>query len=400
MLDIKKLQNDVMERQLKKQKIYDGVYNILADKINKVNEKSDDCQFIYTVPTFVYGLPIFDYNGCLIYLINRLRKEKFNVRYIEPNKLYISWLEMPIGNNDIPSAKDFINAIPSNNIINIKEKEKLKENPQQLQKNIFSKIDENFVNNSSDLFNKTKRINYVGNYHQIQKQKERQKQLLQNPASPQFQQMAQQIQEYQKAQKMAQPQYNVNNPHNLVTKYNNQLSNYNQQNQQLQNQQFNNYNKPTQQFIQHNNQLQNNNFQTNKQAFNNSTNYNRPTKTQYSNQYSQLLQDYGKPILPQTQTAGLNNLPLEYNPSQFQNPQQQMSSKQGYNSKFNSSYNNQMNNNQFNNNQIKKINTNNGFNNQLSHKKKEINSNQSLDEILNILDDDLNLGNNDEFKLL
>jgi hypothetical protein len=379
MLDIKKLQGEVMERQLKKQKIYEQIYILLADKINKINSKSDYCQYVYTVPSYVYGVPIYDFNACMIYLINRLKKEKFKVQYIEPDKLFISWLEMPIGENDIPSAKDFINSIPSNNMINIKEKQKLKENPQQIQKDIFKKIDEDFVNKSSEIFDKTKRINYVGNYHNIQRQKQKQQQLLQNPNSPKYKQMEQQIQQYQQTQKMGQPNYNVNNPQNLVAKYNNQLNNYNRQ-------------QPAQQFIQSNNK-----------AFNNSTNYNRPNQSQYKNQYSQLLQDYGKPILPPTQTNGLNNLPLEYNPAQF-HTQHQTPTNQGYNSKFNSAYNNQMNN-QLSyqmNNQIKTINTNKTFssNNNLENKKKEINSNQSLDEILNILDDDLNFGQDDEFKLL
>lgn len=399
MLDIKKLQGEVMERQLKKQKIYEQIYILVAEKINKINSKSDDCQYVYTVPSYVYGVPIYDFNACMIYLINRLRKEKFKVQYIEPDKLFISWLEMPIGENDIPSAKDFINSIPSNNMINIKEKQKLKENPQQIQKDIFKKIDEDFVNKSSEIFDKTKRINYVGNYHNIQRQKQKQQQLLQNPNSPQYQQMARQIQQYQQTQKMSQPNYNVNNPQNLVAKYNNQLNNYNRQQptQQASRQPTQQASRqPTQQFIQGNNQ-----------AFNNSTNYNRPNQSQYKNQYSQLLQDYGKPILPPTQTNGLNNLPIEYNPAQF-HTQHQTPTNQGYNSKFNSDYNNQMNNQLSNqmNNQIKTINTNqrtnnNNFNNQHNNQKsREINSNQSLDEILNILDDDLNFGQDDEFKLL
>jgi hypothetical protein len=46
---------------------------------------------LYTVPPFVIGLPHFDLQDCIIYIVFHLRNNGFEVRFTYPNLLYISW---------------------------------------------------------------------------------------------------------------------------------------------------------------------------------------------------------------------------------------------------------------------------------------------------------------------
>jgi hypothetical protein len=44
------------------------------------------------VPEMIIGVPKYDQGSCIAYLIDKLKNNGFNVRYIHPNTLFISWL--------------------------------------------------------------------------------------------------------------------------------------------------------------------------------------------------------------------------------------------------------------------------------------------------------------------
>ena len=44
------------------------------------------------MPEVVIGVPKYDQGACIAYLLNKLKDNGFNVRYIHPNTLFISWL--------------------------------------------------------------------------------------------------------------------------------------------------------------------------------------------------------------------------------------------------------------------------------------------------------------------
>jgi hypothetical protein len=54
---------------------------------HNVHEKF--CWFV--VPEIIIGVPKYDQAGCIAYLISKLQTNGFNVRYIHPNLLFISW---------------------------------------------------------------------------------------------------------------------------------------------------------------------------------------------------------------------------------------------------------------------------------------------------------------------
>jgi hypothetical protein len=43
------------------------------------------------VPEVIMGVPKYDQGACIAYLIDRLQENGFNVKYIHPNTLFISW---------------------------------------------------------------------------------------------------------------------------------------------------------------------------------------------------------------------------------------------------------------------------------------------------------------------
>ena len=55
-----------------------------AQKLNDTN-----CWFV--VPEIIIGVPKYDQAGCIAYIIDKLKENKLNVKYIHPNLLFISW---------------------------------------------------------------------------------------------------------------------------------------------------------------------------------------------------------------------------------------------------------------------------------------------------------------------
>ena len=44
------------------------------------------------MPEIIIGVPKYDHAACVAYLIDKLKTNGFNVRYIHPNLLFISWI--------------------------------------------------------------------------------------------------------------------------------------------------------------------------------------------------------------------------------------------------------------------------------------------------------------------
>jgi hypothetical protein len=48
-------------------------------------------ELYYDVPQYVVGLPLFNINECIDFIIKQLTNNGFNVKYNFPKMLYISW---------------------------------------------------------------------------------------------------------------------------------------------------------------------------------------------------------------------------------------------------------------------------------------------------------------------
>jgi len=107
MLNIKQLQKDVEDRQRKVIGNYDAILQQCYNKIMATNQKINDCYCFFSCPTFVFGVPLYNVNSCITYIMEKLILKGFEVKYTHPNLIYISWkngLNPPVYQNADPNA--------------------------------------------------------------------------------------------------------------------------------------------------------------------------------------------------------------------------------------------------------------------------------------------------------
>jgi hypothetical protein len=95
MLNINNLHSEIEKRENRKNKTYQTILEKVQYRIITVNKKSNDCYCFYLVPTFIFGVPLYDMTKCIIYIMEDLIGRGFKVNYTHPNLLYISWKEKP-----------------------------------------------------------------------------------------------------------------------------------------------------------------------------------------------------------------------------------------------------------------------------------------------------------------
>ncbi len=95
MINIDDLHREQDRREDNKMEIYNTILEMVHQKIKFTSKISKDKFCFYSVPTYVYGLPLFDINNCIIFLTKKLTDNGFDIRYTHPNLLLISWIEKP-----------------------------------------------------------------------------------------------------------------------------------------------------------------------------------------------------------------------------------------------------------------------------------------------------------------
>ena len=83
----KKRQHDVHQLDL-----FNKILNRIHVRIKTTSKQTTDEQFCwFLVPEMIIGVPKYDQAACIAYVIDKLKTNGFNVRYIHPNTLFISW---------------------------------------------------------------------------------------------------------------------------------------------------------------------------------------------------------------------------------------------------------------------------------------------------------------------
>lgn len=85
---------DLYQIQDKKEEQRLVIYNKILDKFYykiKYLAKMGRISFVYNLPDIMYGLPLYDKNACICYIIYKLRLDGFYVEYIYPNGININW---------------------------------------------------------------------------------------------------------------------------------------------------------------------------------------------------------------------------------------------------------------------------------------------------------------------
>jgi hypothetical protein len=73
-------------------KIYDKLLGICYKKIKSSNfGDKNKCVCVHKVPPFMFGLPVYDLNTAIIYIIDKLKHNGFDAYFNEPNEIHISW---------------------------------------------------------------------------------------------------------------------------------------------------------------------------------------------------------------------------------------------------------------------------------------------------------------------
>jgi hypothetical protein len=92
-LNIDELYEKKRQFDLNKLALFNKILNRIHIRIRMTSQQKIDEQYCwFIVPEIIIGVAKYDHASCIAYLISKLQENKFNVRYIHPNTLFISWI--------------------------------------------------------------------------------------------------------------------------------------------------------------------------------------------------------------------------------------------------------------------------------------------------------------------
>jgi hypothetical protein len=92
-LNIDELYEKKRQYDLSKLALYNKILNRIHIRIKTTSRQKIDEQFCwFVVPELIIGVPKYDQASCIAYLMDKLKENGFNIRYVHPNTLFISWL--------------------------------------------------------------------------------------------------------------------------------------------------------------------------------------------------------------------------------------------------------------------------------------------------------------------
>lgn len=87
-----------LKKEQRRVMTYLNVYKKLVAKILQANSR-EETEVLFPIPTFIIGTPLFDHQRCAAYIMVRLNRKGFIVKYTHPNVLYVCW---NIAKDDLP----------------------------------------------------------------------------------------------------------------------------------------------------------------------------------------------------------------------------------------------------------------------------------------------------------
>lgn len=91
LLNPARLRGEVEAREARKIKVFEHILDMCNNKILTTNQQCDDCCCIFTCPSVVFGLPLFNLADCIRYIMVKLVEKGFEVHLAVPNNIFISW---------------------------------------------------------------------------------------------------------------------------------------------------------------------------------------------------------------------------------------------------------------------------------------------------------------------
>jgi hypothetical protein len=92
-INIDELYEKKRQYDLNQMHLFNKLLNRIHVRIKTTSRQKMDEHFCwFAVPEIMIGVPKYDQGACIAYLIDKLKKNGFNVKYIHPNTLFISWI--------------------------------------------------------------------------------------------------------------------------------------------------------------------------------------------------------------------------------------------------------------------------------------------------------------------
>ena len=93
-IDIDELYETNRKKDLKQIAIFNKLLNRIHNKIKIQSRTIGGNQYLwYNVPEYIFGEPLYNIGDCISYLVKKLENNGFEVKYIHPNNLYVSWIK-------------------------------------------------------------------------------------------------------------------------------------------------------------------------------------------------------------------------------------------------------------------------------------------------------------------
>ncbi len=91
-LNIDELYEKKRQYDLSKLDLFNKILNRIHVRIRTTSRQKIDEHFCwFVVPEVIIGVPKFDQGSCIAFLMERLKDNGFQIKYIHPNTLFISW---------------------------------------------------------------------------------------------------------------------------------------------------------------------------------------------------------------------------------------------------------------------------------------------------------------------
>jgi 7-keto-8-aminopelargonate synthetase-like enzyme len=120
-LNIYDLHNTVNRKTNLRNSVYEKVLVKVHNKIKRASE-NEQYECTYDTPEYIIGLPLYNINNCIEFIIEKLKENGFDVEHIFPKTLKVSWYPAEIkqiqhtnDNNNENIDSLYLNYIPYKN---------------------------------------------------------------------------------------------------------------------------------------------------------------------------------------------------------------------------------------------------------------------------------------------
>lgn len=79
------------QKDLKQLSIFNKILNRIHKRIQYTSRSKKDKFVFFTVPEYLFGEPLYNQGDCIGFLVVKLEENGFEVKYMHPNTLWVSW---------------------------------------------------------------------------------------------------------------------------------------------------------------------------------------------------------------------------------------------------------------------------------------------------------------------